>query len=120
MVAYLPKYSKYLSYFYPILKILQKLKILNFINEAFLNISAKRDIPLTKMNYFKDNELASELDKNMTNPVIVFPDSFKGKNWWLWKGTSRLIILEYLKTLSIRIKQLGNNTINFLSGGVTS
>ena len=28
------------------------------------------------MNYFKDNELASELDKNMTNPVIVFPDSF--------------------------------------------
>ena len=25
LVAYLPKYSKYLSYFYPILKILQKL-----------------------------------------------------------------------------------------------
>ena len=63
LVAYLPKYSKYLSYFYPILKILQKLKILNFINDVFFNISAKRDIPLTKMNYFKDNELASELDK---------------------------------------------------------
>ena len=28
-------------------------------------------------------------------PQPVFPDSFKGKNWWLWKGTSRLIILEY-------------------------
>ena len=53
-------------------------------------------------------------------PQPVFPDSFKGKNWWLWKGTSRLIILEYLKTLSFRIKQLGNNTMNFLSGGVTS
>ncbi len=76
LIAYLPKYSKYLSYFYPILNILQKLKILNFVNEAFFNISAKRDIPLTKMNYFKDNELASELNKNIKNPVIIFPDSF--------------------------------------------
>ena len=49
-------------------------------------------------------------------PQPVFPDSFKGKNWWLWKGTARLIILEYLKTLLIKIKQLGNNTINYLSG----
>ena len=52
-------------------------------------------------------------------PQPVFPDSFKGKNWWLWKGTARLIILEYLKTLIIRVKQLGNHTINLLSGGIT-
>ncbi len=76
LVAYLPKYSKYLSYFFPIFKILQKLKILNFINKTFLNFSGKRDIPLTKMNYFKDNELSSKFDEKMPNPVIFFPDSF--------------------------------------------
>ena len=52
-------------------------------------------------------------------PQPVFPDSFKGENWWLWKGTARLIILEYLKTLLIRFKQIGSNTINFPSVEIT-
>jgi len=76
LIAYFPKYSKYLSYAYPFLKFLQKTKIFNLMNERFFDISAKRDIPLTKLNYFRDSELPNKFSDIKNNPVILFPDSF--------------------------------------------
>ena len=76
MIAFLPYYAANLSYFFPILNFLKKIKVLPFLNDLFFKISTKRDVPLTKPNYFKSFELPNEIQKTSREPVIFFVDTF--------------------------------------------
>ena len=46
------------------------------VNDLFFKISTKRDVPLTKPNYFKSFELPNEIQKTSREPVIFFVDTF--------------------------------------------
>ena len=76
IIAFLPYYAAKLSLFFPILNFLQKIKFLPILNQILFKISSKRDIPLTKLNYFKSNELPNSIGKKSRDPVIFFVDTF--------------------------------------------
>ena len=77
LVAFLPYYASIASKFSFILNLRDKLPGLAKLSEIFLGFSSKRPLPKWRQDYFRDNELPSNLNTNENSiPVILFVDTF--------------------------------------------
>ena len=77
LVAFLPYYASVASKFSFIFNLRDKLPGLAKLSEIFLGFTAKRPLPKWRQDYFRDNELPSNLNKNEKSiPVILFVDTF--------------------------------------------
>ncbi len=77
LVAFLPYYASIASKFSFIFNLRDKLPGLAKLSEIFLGITAKRPLPKWRQDYFRDNELPSNLSENKKSiPVILFVDTF--------------------------------------------
>ena len=77
LVAFLPYYASIASKFSFIFNLRDKLPGLAKLSEIFLGFTAKRPLPKWRQDYFRDNELPSNLNTNEKSiPVILFVDTF--------------------------------------------
>ena len=77
LVAFLPSYASIASKFYFIFNLRDSLPGLAKISEIFLGFTSKRPLPKWRHDYFRDNELPSNLNTNEKSiPVILFVDTF--------------------------------------------
>ena len=77
LVAFLPYYASIASKFSFIFNLRDKLPGLAKLSEIFLGFTAKRPLPKWRQDYFRDNELPSNLNTNENSiPVILFVDTF--------------------------------------------
>ena len=75
MIAFYPIMLKNYLIF-SVLNFLKKIRVLPIFSELLFKISNKRDLPLTKPNYFKSFELPNKIQKTSREPVIFFVDTF--------------------------------------------
>ena len=77
LVAFLPYYASIASKFSFIFNLRDRLPGLAKLSEIFLGFTAKRPLPKWRQDYFRDNELPSNLNTNEKSiPVILFVDTF--------------------------------------------
>ena len=77
LVAFLPYYASIASKFSFIFNLRDRLPGLAKLSEIFLGITSKRPLPKWRQDYFRDNELPSNLNGNKKSiPVILFVDTF--------------------------------------------
>ena len=77
LVAFLPYYASIASKFSFIFNLRDKLPGLAKLSEIFLGFTSKRPLPKWRQDYFRDNELPSNLNTNEKSiPVILFVDTF--------------------------------------------
>ena len=77
LVAFLPYYASIASKFSFIFNLRDRLPGLAKLSEIFLGFTAKRPLPKWRQDYFRDNELPSNLNGNKKSiPIILFVDTF--------------------------------------------
>ena len=77
LVAFLPYYASIASKYSFIFNLRDKLPGLAKLSEIFLGFTSKRPLPKWRQDYFRDNELPSNLNTNEKSiPVILFVDTF--------------------------------------------
>jgi len=77
LVAFLPYYASIASKFSFIFNLRDRLPGLAKLSEIFLGFTSKRPLPKWRQDYFRDNELPSNLNTNEKSiPVILFVDTF--------------------------------------------
>ena len=77
LVAFLPYYASIASKFSFIFNLRDRLPGLAKLSEIFLGFTSKRPLPKWRQDYFRDNELPSNLNTNKKSiPVILFVDTF--------------------------------------------
>ncbi len=77
LVAFLPYYASVASKFSFILNLRDKLPGLAKLSEILLGFTSQRPLPKWRQDYFRDNELPSNLNANEKSiPVILFVDTF--------------------------------------------
>lgn len=74
LIAYLPDYAPVASSFSKILNLRNSSKIFAKLSEYFAGFSAKRDLPLWRNNWFRNNEIPSSPDGQY--PIVLFVDTF--------------------------------------------